>query len=77
MRDRLAAAFAGVAVLLVALYAVPRAYATADLVREAEQQQAARSAEIVAILLAEVDRTGGRADAGLLERVVGEGESIE
>ena len=77
MRDRLAAAFAGVAVLLVALYAVPRAYATADLVREAERQQAARSAEIVAILLAEVDRMGGRADAGLLERVVGEGESIE
>lgn len=59
MRERLVVAFVGLTLVSLALFAVPRAYALADLIAEQDQ----RSAERTAILVADV--VDARLDAGL------------
>lgn len=51
MRERLIAAFVGLAVVVVALYGVPRAYIVADQVVASEQRKIERSVDLLAMLL--------------------------
>lgn len=53
MRERLIAAFVALAVCIIALYGIPRAFMIADTVRDGQEQQTARLAELLAIVIAE------------------------
>lgn len=76
MRERLVVAFVGLTLVSLALFAVPRAYATADLVAAQDQ----RSAERTAVLLADV--VDARLEAGrppteeTLAELLGAGEGV-
>lgn len=70
MRERLIAAFVGLAVAVVALYGVPRAYIVADQALESEQRKIERSTELLANVLPDVAAGGAISDsylAGLLQ----------
>ncbi|WP_309072819.1 HAMP domain-containing sensor histidine kinase [Arthrobacter sp.] len=76
MRERLIAAFVGLAVAVVALYGVPRAYIVADQALESEQRKIERSTELLAGVLPDLTAGGTISDtylAGLLQP----GERIE
>lgn len=51
MRERLVAAFVGLAVLVIVLYGVPRAYVVAHLVRSEEQARVGRTADLTALVV--------------------------
>ncbi len=53
MRDRLIAAFVGLAIAVVALYGVPRAFVLADQVHASEHRKIERSIELLAVIVAE------------------------
>jgi signal transduction histidine kinase len=53
MRERLVAAFVGLAVVLLALYAIPRAYLITQEVRTLETRTLERSADLLAVLIPE------------------------
>jgi signal transduction histidine kinase len=76
MRERLIAAFVGLAIVVVALYGVPRAYIVADQALAFEQRKVERSVDLLAGLLPEVATDRLTADpflTGLLQN----GERIE
>lgn len=75
MRDRLVIIFVALAVSIIALYGVPRAYMVADLVRTSEAQRVVRLADFLAVLIDE------RADADVvtqefLEPLLQDGERV-
>lgn len=65
MRERLITVFVGLAIAVIVLYAVPRAYLLADSVQTGAAQQTERSADLVAAVLTERSRTGGTDDEDL------------
>ncbi|GAB3518172.1 sensor histidine kinase [Arthrobacter monumenti] len=76
MRERLIAAFAGLAVIVVALYGVPRAYIVADQVLESERSKIERSAELLVNLLPKLAANGEISDSDLAD-LVQDSERIE
>lgn len=76
MRERLIAAFVGLAIAVVALYGVPRAYIVADQVFESEQRKIERSVDLLANLLPDVASEANISDE-YLEDLLEDGERIE
>lgn len=76
MRERLIAAFVGLAIAVVALYGVPRAYIVADQVAESEQRKVERSIDLLADLLPDVDDSSPITDS-YLDGLLQSGERIE
>jgi signal transduction histidine kinase len=76
MRRRLVAALAGVAIVTLLVYAGPRAFMIADLVRQQEGRTLDRSIELVAATLADNLRRGGPVDEALLRPLVRDGEEL-
>lgn len=77
MRERLVAALVGLTIVMIAIYAVPRAYWLADLISSQEQAKASRSVEVLAELLEE--RTETRPDTvteAYLSGLLKSGETI-
>ncbi len=72
MRSRLVALVVGLTLVLVALYPVLRASVHADLVTGQEQAQAERSADLIALLVAEPGSTG--AGTAVLTQALAPGE---
>jgi signal transduction histidine kinase len=66
MRERLVLAFVGLAVAVIGLYGVPRAYFLADLVRDQARTSLTGSAGVLEELVTERTRSGGKVDAALL-----------
>ncbi len=76
MRERLVAAFAGVTVLVVALFGVPRAYLLGDLVRADEQARVDRTADVLADLLVERVADGRAVTPAYLDSLAAPGERL-
>lgn len=76
MRERLVVAFVGLTVVVVALYGVPRAYILADLVRDQAQQRIDRTAELVAVTVAERREAGRPVNTAYLDELAADGEEI-
>jgi signal transduction histidine kinase len=76
MRRRLVAALAGVAIVTLLVYAGPRAFMIADLVRQQEERALDRSVELVAASLADSRRRGDEIDPELLRSLVRDGEEL-
>lgn len=75
MRERLVAAFMLLAVAIIALYGVPRAYMIADLIKTSEAQRVERLSDFLAVLIAE--RTDSApVTAEFLEPLLKDGERI-
>jgi signal transduction histidine kinase len=74
MRERLVVAFVAVAVAVVAVFLVERAYTTSGLIRAQQQREVQHTAETVAVLVA--DRTEAPSRQ-VLERVVAAGDWLE
>src|SRR5918995_2548654 len=53
MRERLVLAFVLLAVGIIALYGIPRAYIVADLIQSSEEQRVVRLSHFLAVLMAE------------------------
>jgi signal transduction histidine kinase len=53
MRERLVLAFVALAVGIIALYGIPRAYIVADLIQTSEERRVVRLADFLAVLMAE------------------------
>lgn len=53
MRERLVLAFVALAVAIIALYGIPRAYIIADLIETSEERRVVRLADFLAVLMAE------------------------
>jgi hypothetical protein len=77
MRNRLVAAFVGLTVLVISLYAAVRAYNVADLVHDQEQQELEQTADQMVVLLTELERADRPVTTGLLERSLQEGDWME
>ena len=76
MRRRLVAAIAGVAILALLLYAVPRAFMIADMVRDQEQRSLDRGAMVLAQTIDRRLADGEPVDAAALRALVTEGEAV-
>lgn len=79
MRERLVAAFAGLTIIVVALYGVPRAYVVADLVRDQEQERLDRTAELVAAAVGErlaAGAAGSPVDSAYLDGIAADDEVV-
>lgn len=76
MRERLVAAFVGLAIVVVALYGVPRAYVVADQALEFEQRKVERSADVLAVTLPDVAANREVSDP-YLEGLLQQGERLE
>ena len=76
MRQRLVAAFVGLAVLSIALYGIPRAYVVADLVRSEQQSRVDREADLVARVVATRLGAGGSITPASLDALDAAHESI-
>lgn len=76
MRERLIAAFVGLAVVVVALYGVPRAYIVADQALAFEQRKVERSVDLLAGLLPQVMADSVISESSLAN-LLQEGERIE
>ena len=76
MRRRLVAAIAGVAILTLLVYAVPRVVIIADLVRDQEQRSLERSADVIARTIERRVNDGEPVDAAVLLSLVDEGEEV-
>lgn len=66
MRERLITAFVGLAVIVVALYGLPRAYLVAEQVQKAEHRKIERSTDLLASLLPELAARGDISDSDLV-----------
>ncbi|WP_345800903.1 HAMP domain-containing sensor histidine kinase [Microbacterium sp. AZCO] len=75
MRERLVLAFVAMAVGIIALYGIPRAYIVADLIQTNEQRRVERSAELLAVLVEERE-AHGIVTADFLEPLLETGERI-
>ena len=58
MRERLVVAFVALAVGIIALYGIPRAYVVADLIQTSEERRVVRLADFLAVLMAEREAEG-------------------
>lgn len=76
MHERLIAAFIGLAVVIVALYGLPRAYIVADQVLVSEQRKIERSTELLVIFLPELAAVSKLSDSDL-EDLLQSNERIE
>jgi signal transduction histidine kinase len=77
MRERLVTAFVALAVVVILMYGVPRAYFIADLVRDQEQHKAQRSAGLIAILVAEREQNAEPVTEQFLSRLLDGQEHLE
>lgn len=75
MRERLVIAFVALAVGIIALYGIPRAYMVADLVQSSEQRRVVRLADFLAVLMTERE-AGNEVTEEFLEPLIVEGERI-
>lgn len=75
MRRRLIVAFVSMAVMIIALYGVPRAFMTVELVQTSQSQRAARLADLVAEVIAEHLQSGPAAQARLA-KLLEDGEGV-
>lgn len=76
MRDRLIAAFVGLAVVVVALYGLPRAYIVADQMLVSEHRKIERSVDLLVNLLPKLAASGDISDSDLMD-LLQESERIE
>ncbi|WP_110181233.1 sensor histidine kinase [Nocardioides solisilvae] len=76
-RERLVAAFIGMAVTVVLLYGVPRAYVLGDRVAEDETAKLGRSAELFALVIEERAARGEPTTAAYFEQHLRPGVTIE
>src|SRR4051812_23052619 len=58
MRERLIIAFVAMAVCIIALYGIPRAYIVADLIQTNEERRVVRATDFVSVLIAEREAHG-------------------
>lgn len=77
MRDRLVAVLVGMAIAITALYGVPRAYQLADLVTSQETHKVERSADLLAVVVAERTKAASPVTPSFLAGLLNEGEGIE
>ncbi|HSE71231.1 MAG TPA: histidine kinase dimerization/phospho-acceptor domain-containing protein [Nocardioidaceae bacterium] len=77
MRERLIAAFVGLTVLVLGVFAVWNAYALADLVRHQEQRKIERSAVLLAAVLGDRAEAGTPVTPAFLTGLLNEGEHVE
>lgn len=77
MRERLIVAFVGLAIVIVGLYGVPRAYTVAGQVQAAEGRKIERSVVLVAALVDERLTHGESVDEEFLEARLNVGERLE
>ncbi len=77
MRDRLIGAFVGMTIAVVVLFSVPRAYVVADLVERQEQRKIERSADLIAILVAERQSDAQPMTSEFLEQTLNRAEYVE
>ncbi|MFC7485753.1 HAMP domain-containing sensor histidine kinase [Knoellia sp. CPCC 206453] len=77
MRDRLVAVLVGMAIAIVALYGVPRAYQIADMVTTQENAKIARSANLLTVIITERNSAASPVTAAFLDGLLNTGESIE
>lgn len=75
MRERLVFAFVALAVGIIALYGIPRAYIVADLIQTSEERRVVRLADFLAVLMAEREAEA-EVTAEFLEPLLIEGEHI-
>lgn len=75
MRDRLVLAFVLLAVGIIALYGIPRAYIVADLIQTSEERRVVRLADFLAVLMAEREAEADVTE-DFLEPLLIEGERI-
>lgn len=76
MRDRLVAVLVGMAVAIVALYGIPRAYVLADLVNEQETRKVERSADLMAVMLQERQSAGEPVNESFLTALLHDEEGL-
>lgn len=77
MRERLVAALVGMTIAVIALYGVPRAYFLADLVKHQETRKVERSADLLAVVVAEREQDSAAVDEEFLEKLLNEAEAVE
>ncbi|HWJ82900.1 MAG TPA: HAMP domain-containing sensor histidine kinase [Nocardioides sp.] len=77
MRERLIALTVGLTLAVIALFGVPRAYTLSALVRDQQTAQVDRTADDLALLVAERGRGGGTVDPTLLGSILDEGDRAE
>lgn len=75
MGRRLVIAFVALAVSIIALYGIPRAYVIADLIQTSEERRVVRLADFLAVLIAERENDGAVTE-DFLEPLLQEGEHI-
>jgi signal transduction histidine kinase len=75
MRERLVLAFVLLAVGIIALYGIPRAYIVADLIQTSEERRVVRLAEFLAVLMAEREAESSVTEE-FLSPLLGEGERV-
>lgn len=76
MRERLIIALVSMTLAVIALFGIPRAYYTADLVRDKETADVERAASLIAVAVAERERSSKEVTPGFLEMLVEEGEHV-
>lgn len=77
MRERLVAALVGLTIAMIAMYGVPRAYLLADLVTTQEGAKVSRSADLMAVVVAERVSSGSPVTPQFLEDLLTDGEGVE
>ncbi|WP_181309599.1 ATP-binding protein [Nocardioides campestrisoli] len=77
MRERLIAAFIGLAVAVVLLYGIPRAYLLANMITEQETTKAGRAAELFALVVEERSARDEPTTQEFLERHLSPGSNLE
>ena len=77
MRDRLIGALVGMTIAVVVLFSVPRAYLVADLVERQEERKIERSADLIAILVAERQSDAQPLTSEFLEQTLNRAEYVE
>jgi len=77
MRERLVVVLVGMAIVMMALFGVPRAYLLADLVTTQEERQVERSADLVTVAIAEHTRAAAPVTSAFLEGLLDDGDGIE
>ncbi|MCY7413260.1 MAG: HAMP domain-containing histidine kinase [Salinibacterium sp.] len=77
MRERLIAVFVGLTVAIVALYGIPRAYFVAELTINNEQTQVARSAQIIAIAVTELESRADPVTSEFLTKLAAADETLQ
>ena len=77
MRDRLIGALVGMTIAVVVLFSVPRAYVVANLVERQEERKVERSADLLAVLVAERQTDAEPVTSEFLEQTLNEAEYVE